>query len=247
MENQTSFDLNLAIQSWRENLAQSSALRGENLNELESHLRDSIATLQTAGLSGEEAFAIAGRRIGAAQQLETEFGKVNATSVWLDRLLWMLIGIQAWTIVFGLIRAVSSNLYVLGWATTTHHWLGQGIALPVILFLLGRLLSIGAGVWFCRWVIFRNGGKVSQWLRGKLQRRSSFVVCCIAASLLSILAQSLAPVMSSYLRWKINPNAVGEALAYMSFSDGMIQLAVMAGAIVFTLTLARKRFRMNCA
>src|SRR4051794_3815451 len=59
METQTSFDLNLAIQRWRENLAQSSALRNENLNELESHLRDSIAALQTAGLSGEEAFVIA--------------------------------------------------------------------------------------------------------------------------------------------------------------------------------------------
>src|SRR5882724_1033998 len=96
MENQTSFDLNLSIQRWRENLAQSSALRNENLNELESHLCDSIATLQTTGLSGEEAFVIASRRIGKAQQLEIEFGKVNAKSVWLDRLLWMLIGIQAW-------------------------------------------------------------------------------------------------------------------------------------------------------
>ena len=51
METTTSFDLNRAIQSWRENLAQSPAFRGENLNELESHLRDSVATWQARGLS----------------------------------------------------------------------------------------------------------------------------------------------------------------------------------------------------
>ena len=47
MENQTAFDLNQAIQRWRENLANSPAFRSENLNELESHLRDSISTLET--------------------------------------------------------------------------------------------------------------------------------------------------------------------------------------------------------
>src|SRR5689334_23260986 len=66
MENQTSFELNNAIQRWRENLGQSPAFRSENLNELESHLRDSIATLQAKGLLEEEAFLIASRRIGGS-------------------------------------------------------------------------------------------------------------------------------------------------------------------------------------
>ena len=42
----TPFDLNQAIQQWRDGLAQSPAIRGENLDELEVHLRDSVATLQ---------------------------------------------------------------------------------------------------------------------------------------------------------------------------------------------------------
>src|ERR1017187_9086718 len=96
MENQTSFDLNLAIQRWREELGQSPAFHSENLNELESHLCDSIATLQTRGLSAEEAFIIATRRIGKGGSLEMEFAKVNRRTVWLDRALWMLIGVQIW-------------------------------------------------------------------------------------------------------------------------------------------------------
>ncbi|HXT11196.1 MAG TPA: permease prefix domain 1-containing protein [Candidatus Angelobacter sp.] len=69
MADQTAFDLNRAIQTWRDNLANSPAFRRENLNELESHLRDSIAALQTRGLSAEEGFLIATRRLGQGREI----------------------------------------------------------------------------------------------------------------------------------------------------------------------------------
>jgi len=59
MNTRTQFNLDCAIQSWRENLAQAPAFRPENLNELESHLRDCIAKLQQATLSAEEGFTVA--------------------------------------------------------------------------------------------------------------------------------------------------------------------------------------------
>ena len=62
METTTPFDLNRAIRHWRENLTQTPALRSENLDELEAHLRDSVATLQLRSLSVEEAFSIGVRR-----------------------------------------------------------------------------------------------------------------------------------------------------------------------------------------
>src|SRR5690242_4946513 len=99
MENPTPFDLNLALQAWRENLAAQPTFRAENLDELESHLRDSVATLQTRGLSADEAFLIATRRVGTGSQLATEFGKVNQPAVWLDRFLWILIAFQIWKII----------------------------------------------------------------------------------------------------------------------------------------------------
>src|ERR1051325_853206 len=69
MEATTPFDLNQAIQRWRENLGQSPAFRRENLFELESHLRDSVATLQRQGLSDEEALMVATKRLGSAAEL----------------------------------------------------------------------------------------------------------------------------------------------------------------------------------
>ena len=85
MENQTSFDLSGAIQEWRRNLAQSAAFRSADLDELEAHLRDAIPALEAAGLSSEESFLIASRRIGTRHTLESEFGKINAGRAWLNR------------------------------------------------------------------------------------------------------------------------------------------------------------------
>ena len=59
MENQTSFDLKAAVRRWRENLAQSPEFRTEDIDELESHVQDSVSDLQRRGLSAEEAFVIA--------------------------------------------------------------------------------------------------------------------------------------------------------------------------------------------
>ncbi len=91
METTTPFDLNRAISHWRDELAQSSAFRAENLDELEAHLRDSVATLQGRELSPEEAFLIATKRVGSGALLGKEFGKVNSANVWVERCLWALI------------------------------------------------------------------------------------------------------------------------------------------------------------
>src|SRR5579864_713458 len=99
METTTSFDLNHAIQQWRAELAQSSAFRGENLDELETHLRDSVTALQTRDLSAEEAFLVATKRVGTGAVLVKEFGKVNAVNIWVERSLWALIAMQLWNLI----------------------------------------------------------------------------------------------------------------------------------------------------
>ena len=95
----TPFDLNQAIQQWRDSLAQSPAIRGENLDELEVHLRDSVVRWQAHGLADDEAFLIATRRLGKNETLGAEFGKVNGQAVWIDRLFWAVIVFLGWTTV----------------------------------------------------------------------------------------------------------------------------------------------------
>ena len=52
----TEFDLSDGVRRWRESLSGSPALSAGDLDELESHLRDSIASLEACGLSAREAF-----------------------------------------------------------------------------------------------------------------------------------------------------------------------------------------------
>jgi hypothetical protein len=77
MATTTTFDLSLAIQQWREKLVQSPHFKTENVAELESHVRDSVVTLQSNGLSSEESFLVATHRVGSPEKLEPEFAKVN--------------------------------------------------------------------------------------------------------------------------------------------------------------------------
>src|SRR4051812_14956366 len=62
MENISEFDLNIALRQWLARFDQSPQVKVENLNELESHLRDSVVQLQCKGLSSEESFLVATHR-----------------------------------------------------------------------------------------------------------------------------------------------------------------------------------------
>jgi len=77
MENISEFDLNIALRQWLAWFGQSPQVKVENLNELESHLRDSVVQLQCKGLSSEESFLVATHRVGNPEKLEPEFAKVN--------------------------------------------------------------------------------------------------------------------------------------------------------------------------
>jgi hypothetical protein len=81
------FDLNTALCDWREKLRQSPHFRAENLDELESHLRDSVTVLQTKGLTADEAFTIGIRRVGEPGALEGQFAAENGGRGWRDNLL----------------------------------------------------------------------------------------------------------------------------------------------------------------
>jgi hypothetical protein len=92
MENQTRYDLNAAVENWRNELAAQPNLASDDRRELETHLRDAIAGFQQRGLNDEESFWLARRRIGQPQQLVPEFVKANTTKVqWQTKLLIALV------------------------------------------------------------------------------------------------------------------------------------------------------------
>jgi hypothetical protein len=93
MENQTRYDLGAAIENWQAELAAQANLTPEVRRELEAHLRDAIAGFQQRGLTEEESFWLARRRVGQPQRLGEEFVKVDPAGVWRERAFWLAFGL----------------------------------------------------------------------------------------------------------------------------------------------------------
>lgn len=75
------------LAQWRHYLASDPALAAADLDELESHLRDQIDDLESVGLSGDEAFLIAVRRLGRTDELSREFAREHSDRLWKQLVL----------------------------------------------------------------------------------------------------------------------------------------------------------------
>lgn len=159
MENSTTFDLNLALQRWLARLGDSDRVRPADLQELESHVRDSMSRLESGGLSAEESFLVATHRVGQPEKLEPEFGKVNrnlgnlcahglivlffATACWL---LWALLHLP------GLLVVVRQELALPGFTR---------------LLLAGRdwlVLPPALATAYTLWAGCRSGWRLGSWM-----------------------------------------------------------------------------------
>jgi putative ABC transport system permease protein len=92
------FDLEKSIHAWKRNLQRQETFEDGMIADIEIHLRDSIDALKSEGISEEEAFREAAARVGGAESLASEFGKVreyrlDLRSPWrLSRFMPALLG-----------------------------------------------------------------------------------------------------------------------------------------------------------
>src|SRR5262245_45156343 len=139
MENSAGFNLENAIANWRRQLA-SSAIDRESLSELETHLRDSIASIQNRGEGEEDAFAIACCRMGQPGSWESEYQKAHPERRWLECVVWMLLGAQFVDFVrqFG---SILRGLVTLPQVISGQPGAVQGA--PGVFFWLGQYVIVG--------------------------------------------------------------------------------------------------------
>jgi hypothetical protein len=70
------------IAAWRSYLRHRQAIRDVDVAELEDHLRGQLETLMGVGLTGDEAFLVAVKRMGAADALSQEFAREHSDRLW---------------------------------------------------------------------------------------------------------------------------------------------------------------------
>jgi hypothetical protein len=247
MEINTQFDLNQAIQYWRENLGESPAFRRESLDELESHLRDSVSALHARGLTDEESFMVSTKRMGNSDLLQKEFSKVNRKSVWIDRTLWMLIGIQLWALVRGAASILSRNGLSFGfnYRALPHDFGVREVALPAVIFAIIQLAGTVALLALCWWLIKHRGHRLAEWMSLRLNRRSSLIATCAAfvfASLMAIALSGLANVLPFKL---LNQPSLIVTTIYFGWGQVLVYAVQTVAMAITTLLLARQRIRLN--
>lgn len=228
MEDPTRFNLNESIRQWRLNLAQSPAFRPDDLDELESHLRDSTAMLEGKGLADHEAFRVAAGRIGSTQGLDLEFGKVNAIAVWRNRVLWMVTGWLAYVALFGTAslveKLITFGIYCLTGGTK---YLGPAS----IIVYLGALFVLSRWVW-------RSGARSN----GLICRSGDWikthpVAATLGAMAIAVCLQTSSAAAGILFARTMTPSTLGTFFLWRSAANC---LPMLAGPLIFGWLLAHR-------
>jgi hypothetical protein len=133
------------IAEWRAYVAKAPAVNGHDLDELEGHLRDQIAELDAAGLTGDEAFLVAVKRMGDIDTLSREFAREHSGRLWKQLVLSgedepaSSAGGWVEALVFAVAAAVTVQVARLaaGFPDEEPSWLARNATLFVLPFLAG--------------------------------------------------------------------------------------------------------------
>jgi hypothetical protein len=80
-------ELQAQFAQWRQYVQRRRELRSSDADELEDHLRGSVDELLAAGLSADEAFLIAVKRMGSLDELSREFAREHSERLWKQLVL----------------------------------------------------------------------------------------------------------------------------------------------------------------
>jgi hypothetical protein len=131
------------IAEWRAYVESAPGVNGHDVDELEDHLRHQIAELNAAGLTPDEGFLIAVKRLGDVDGLSREFAREHSGRLW-KQLLWSDDDEPArpdsgWfePLVFAVAAAVAIQVarLIAGFPDEEPTWLARNATLFVLPFL----------------------------------------------------------------------------------------------------------------
>lgn len=132
------------ISAWRSFVSKSPVVAAEDVEELETHLRDQVAELEASGLAPDEAFLIAVKRMGAVDELAHEFAREHSRRLWKQLFLDTEVDQDAdrsWqtmlAFAIGAAVVLIAALLASGYPAEGPPWLLRNISLFVLPFLAG--------------------------------------------------------------------------------------------------------------
>jgi hypothetical protein len=133
------------IAEWRAYVERAPGVNGRDVDELEDHLRHQISELTAAGLTADEGFLVAVKRMGDLDSLSREFAREHSGRLWKQ----LVLGAgdeparlpSGWleTLVFAVAAAVAIQVARLaaGFPDEEPTWFARNVSLFVLPFLAG--------------------------------------------------------------------------------------------------------------
>jgi hypothetical protein len=237
MENPKQFDLNEAIRRWQQDVAASPAFCADDLEELASHLRASAQRLKAAGLSEEESFLIASRRLGGADKLSSEYSKLNFGLVWQARAFWMLAGMLVFLAVSDLARLASAVLMAL-----CSHFMANGFFLAWIGGAAFVAVIVGAASVLR--LVATGRLKTITFSMGRLLQRRRIALPVVFCAIVAL--KIAAGVVQAMLYRMLQPMVLGQAfaiIAWLSSIGGV--LIILLIVVALTVPALSRHARAN--
>jgi hypothetical protein len=133
------------IAEWRAYVANAAGVDGRDVDELEDHLRHQIAELNAVGLTDDEAFLVAVKRMGDLDDLSREFAREHSGRLWKQLVLSgddeQARAATGWVeaLVFALAAAIAIQIarVAAGFPDDDPTWFERNLGLVVLPFLAG--------------------------------------------------------------------------------------------------------------
>jgi len=130
------------IAEWRAHVAKAPAVNGHDVAELEDHLRNQIDELSAAGLTADEAFLVAVKRMGEVDGVSREFAREHSGRLWKQLFEpdeeAALVGegwLGALILAIGAAVAIQAARLSAGFPDEEPTWLVRNLGLIVLPFL----------------------------------------------------------------------------------------------------------------
>jgi len=143
------------MQQWRTAVRRNKAVDEADAAELEAHLRDAMTDLEGAGLSPDEAFLIAVRRVGTVDALTAEFAREHSDRLWKQLVVAPAADPRptSWPVmlVFAVVAAVAVQIARiasdLGHSTPGAEWFLRDVSLFVLPVLAAYFVVVRRMPW----------------------------------------------------------------------------------------------------
>ena len=130
------------IAEWRAHVEKAPAVNGRDVDELEDHLRNLIDELSEAGLTSDEAFLVAVKRMGELDVVSREFARVHSGRLWKqlfepeeETALLAEGWLDALVLAIAAAVAIQAACLVAGFPDDEPTWFERNLGLLVLPFL----------------------------------------------------------------------------------------------------------------